>query len=198
MNSIAESVSCSQRIKCQHRPHLNRPTKIAAWYFLNVTRSVGIVVIVFGIKRAFHSHTSTGCYAIYWAFGMHIFNCIFIACSTTSSASPSQFSVSRLPLSTSSIPHLETWFGRLILKGVDFSAELFVRAICQNKPLTPLLKSPLIHLPKSLSLKVLFPSSRPFPLTLTSGFVKNQLCDYSNEVINYWLFLPPYHRLVCL
>lgn len=129
---------------------------------------------------------------------MLIFNCIFIARSTTSSAAPRQFSVCRLPLSTSSIPHPETRFGRLILKEVDFNAELFVTATCQNKPLTPLLKSPLIHLPLSLPLKVSFPSPRPSPLVLTSGFVNNQLCDYSNEVINYWLSLPLYHRLAHL
>lgn len=33
MNSTAASVSSSQGIKCQLRPHLNRRTKIAAWYF---------------------------------------------------------------------------------------------------------------------------------------------------------------------
>lgn len=161
-------------------------------------KNVGIFVIVFRVKRAFRSHISTECCAIYWAFGMLIFNYIFIARSTTSSAAPSQFSVCRLPLSTSSIPHPETWFGRLILREADFNAELFVIATCQNKPLTPPLNSPLIHLPLSLPLKVWFPSSRPSPLTLTSGFVNNQLCDYSNEVINYWLTVPLYHRLACL
>lgn len=124
-------------------------------------KNVGIFVIVFGVKRAFHSHISTERYAIYRAFGMLIFNCIFIARSTTSSASPSQFSVSRLPLSTSSIPHPETWFGRLILKEVDFNAELFVKATCQNKTLTPLLKSPLIHLARLSLSKSRFPRLAP-------------------------------------
>lgn len=124
------------------------------------------------------------------------FNCIFIACWTTSSASPRLFTASCLPLlSPSSIPHPGTWFRRSILKEVDLNAELFVKATCQNEPLTPPLKCPLIHLPLSLPLKVLLPSSPT--LTLTSAFVNNQLCDYSNEVINYWLS-PPSVPQVCM
>lgn len=153
------SVPSSQGIKCQHRPHLNRPAKICSTIFLNVMKNVGIFVIVFRVKRAFDSHISTEYYAIYWAFGMLIFNCIFIARSTTSSASPSLFSVSHW-LSTSFIPHPQTWFGRLILKEVEFCAELFVKATCQNKALTPLLKSPLIYLPY-VFLKVSFPIVLP-------------------------------------
>ena len=56
-------------------------------------------------------------------------------------------SVSGLHLPTSSISHLQIWFGRLILKEVVSSTELFIKPTGQNKPCTPLLKFPLIHPP---------------------------------------------------
>lgn len=115
----------------------------------------------------------------------------FKARSTTSS---SRFSVSHLLLSIFSIPHPETWLGRLILKEVDFSTELFVKATCQNKPFSPLLIFPLVHL------RCLSHSMSCFPLLgpLFSGFVNNQMCYYSNEVINYHPPFPLFHRLTCL
>lgn len=149
-------------------------------------KHVGIFEIVFRVKRAFRSLISTESYAIHWALYMLIFNCILVARPNTPSALSRRFWGSR--------PHCppspETGFGRLILKEVDFNAELFVKATCQNKSLTQPLKSPLIHLPLPLPLKVLFPLSRSSPLNLTSGFVNNQLRDYLNEVINYWPSLP--------
>lgn len=155
MNSTAASVSSSRGIKCQRRPHLNRQTKMMI--FLNVMKNVGIFVIVFRVRRAFRSHISTECYAIYRAFGMQILIAFSWCDQQLLRPRPANSQLGRLPLSTSSIPHPETRFGRLILKEVDFNAELFVKATCQNRPLTPLLKSPLIHLPLSLPLKVLFP-----------------------------------------
>lgn len=54
---------------------------------------------------------------------------------------------------------------------------------------------PLVHLPRLSLSKSRFlrlaPLLSPSPLV----FVNNQLCDYTNEVINYCLFLPLYHRL---
>lgn len=51
---------------------------------------------------------------------------------------------------------------------------------------------PTTHTPPDIHLPTVSPSQKsrsprlvPLPSPLASGFVNNQLCDYSNEVINY-------------
>lgn len=117
-------------------------------------------MIVFRVKRAFGRRISNEYHAIYWAFCMLILIAFSCHVQQLLQLRPAYSHYYCESLSTSFIPHPQTWFGRLVLKEVVFSEELFVKATCQNKPLTPLLKSPLIYLPY-VSLKVLFPIVLP-------------------------------------
>lgn len=118
-------------------------------------------MIVFRVKRAFGCHISNEYHAIYRAFCMLILIAFSYHVHQLLQLRPAYSHCHCEPLSTSFVPHPQTWFSRLILKRGSIQWRAFRQSYtCQNKPRTPLLKSPLIYLPH-VSLKVSFPTVSP-------------------------------------